>query len=97
MRGLAWPNRFTHHELTASIYRLLSKSSSHTPSPRLTGISGRVSWSFIWVQGCHTDLRSRATRSALRMVVSCQAAEAVNKYPDATCYLAVSSLNSSLL
>jgi 5,10-methylenetetrahydrofolate reductase len=37
MRAFEWPKRLTHHELTASRYRLPSKSTSQAPSPRAIG------------------------------------------------------------
>ena len=48
-----------------STKRRPSKSSSHAPSPRATGTSGRRSCAFICVQGCQTAARLRATRSRL--------------------------------
>src|SRR5215204_2077006 len=68
MRGLAWPKRLTHQELTASRYRRPSKSYSHTPSPRAMGTSGSDSCCFICVQGCHTAAALRVSRVSLRVL-----------------------------
>src|SRR5690606_20367919 len=75
MRGLQWPNRFTHHELMPSSRRRPSASISHGPSPRTMGTSGNCSCSFIWVHGCHTLASERSSRNGAGMAVRWAAAK----------------------